>query len=107
MATNKQTTVETTAEAAKGWAAEKARAMAGNDRAAGRFARLADVLLSAELAGERVLPYAEANKRAGLNRGATGDAAASWRLALQRTRQLCDVGPWRVEAEAGRLVLDK
>lgn len=88
------------------WAAERARAVAGNASSATRFAKLADVLLSAELAGERRLTYAEANKRATLARGERGDPAASWRLALQRTRQLCDIGAWRVDAAAGALVRD-
>lgn len=99
MSNTKQTT-ETTPS---GWAAERARAAAGDERAAGRFARLAEVLLTAEVQGEQFISFALANERAGLQRGVKGDAAGSWRLALQRTRQLADIGPWRVDA--GRLAL--
>lgn len=110
MATNKKTPNAKAKQLAEktpaGWAAEKARAMAGNERSAGRFARLADVLLSAETQGQRRLSFAEANKRAGLQRGERGDPAASWRLALQRTRQLVPLA-WRVDAEAGALVRDE
>lgn len=94
-----------TSETKKGWAAEKARAIQGNERSAQRFARLATVLLDAQCQGETVIRFAEVNTRANLSRGGRGDPAASWRLALQRTRQLCDIGPWRVDPDRGALVL--
>lgn len=101
-----------TAPATQGsqWAREKARAIAqgGSGKAAHRFAKLADVLIAAREAGEARLSFAQANERAALRRGATGDAAASWRLALQRTRQVFGAEPavagWRVDAESGALV---
>lgn len=100
------------APAAQGsqWAREKARAIAagGTTRAAHRFAKLADVLQVAHLSGERKLSFAQANERAALRRGETGDACASWRLALQRTRQVFGAEPavagWRVDSEAQCLV---
>jgi hypothetical protein len=92
------------------WAAEKARAIAQGTagKSAFRFAKLADVLLLAELQGETRIAFAEANKRADLARGERGEPAASWRLALQRTRQLADgIGAWQVDADASALVLRK
>lgn len=92
------------------WAREKARAIAqgGSGKSAHRFAKLADVLIAARESGEVRMSFAQANERAALRRGATGDAAASWRLALQRTRQVFGADPavanWRVDAETGSLV---
>ena len=92
------------------WAREKARAIAqgGSGKAAHRFAKLADVLQVAAMAGEHKLSFAQANERANLRRGETGDPVASWRLALQRTRQVFGSDPivsaWRVDAESGALV---
>lgn len=92
------------------WAREKARAIAqgGSGKAAHRFAKLADVLQTAALSGETRLSFAQANERANLRRGETGDPAASWRLALQRTRQVYGADPivaaWRVDTESGALV---
>lgn len=48
-----------------------------DERAAGRFARLAEVLLTAEVQGEQFISFALANERAGLQRGVKGDAAGS------------------------------
>lgn len=92
------------------WAREKARAIAqgGAGKAAHRFAKLAEVLQAAVLSGERRLSFAQANERAALRRGETGDPAASWRLALQRTRQVFGSEPavsaWRVDADTSALV---
>lgn len=108
MATKQTTTEKSTTDTQSGWAAEKARAIAGNDRSAQRFARLAQVLLDAECEGERFLSFAAANERAALARGLRGDPAASWRLALQRTRQLVGgLDGWRVDAERLALVHDR
>lgn len=88
------------------WAREKARAAAGKPGAAARFAKLAQVLLDAETKGEARISFADANTRAGLARGERGNPAASWRLALQRTRQLMPdtFDAWRVDADARALV---
>ena len=100
------------APAAQGsqWAREKARAIAqgGAGKAAHRFAKLADVLQTAALSGEHKLSFTQANERANLRRGETGNPAASWRLALQRTRQVFGSEPtvsaWRVDADTSALV---
>lgn len=88
------------------WAAEKARAAAGKPGAAARFAKLAQVLLEAETKGETRIAFGDANARAGLARGERGNPAASWRLALQRTRQLMPdtFDAWRVDADGRALV---
>ena len=89
------------------WANEKARAIEQGTagKSAFRFAKLADVLLAAEIDGETKITFAECNKRADLARGAKGDPATSWRLALQRTRQLCvGVDSWHVDATQSALV---
>jgi hypothetical protein len=101
------TSTNASASRASQWAREKAKAIAeGNcGRAAFRFAKLADVLLAAEATGEKRITFAEANKRADLARGERGNPAASWRLALQRTRQLSTmVDNWHVDGESGALV---
>lgn len=97
------------------WAREKARLAnaieSGNGadvRSVHRFAKLRDVLVCAALDGETSLSFAEANRRADLARGRTGNPAASWRLALQRTREVfgdaAEVYGWRVDGDAGKLV---
>ena len=88
------------------WAREKARALAGNGNSAARFAKLAQVLIEAESKGETRIGFADANTRAGLARGERGNPAASWRLALQRTRQLmpATLDAWRVDADGRALV---
>ena len=89
------------------WAAEKARAIAQGTagKSAHRFAKLAEVLQYAALEGETKLSFAECNKRAALARGERGEPAASWRLALQRTRQMSNgADGWRVDAEGSALV---
>jgi hypothetical protein len=103
MATTTKTT--TTTEKQKGWASERARALAGDPNAAKRFASLAAVLLDAEAQGERVLSFAELNKRAGLRRGERGDPVRAWASGLRKMRQLVPVGGWQVDAERGAVVL--
>lgn len=91
------------------WAAEKARAIAQgtSGKAAHRFAKLADVLQFAALDGEHKLSFAECNKRAALARGERGKPAASWRPALQRTRQISNgADGWRVDSDASALVYE-
>jgi hypothetical protein len=72
------------------WAAELARVHGGSGTAAKRFTKLADYLCNdvAKPGTTARVSFAAANKACGLNRGATGDAGNSWRLAVQRTRQI-------------------
>jgi hypothetical protein len=85
-----------------GWAREVARAHAGESSRAGlRFYKLADYLVSVAEPGKSVkVSFSQANTGAALNRGATGNPVASWRLALQRTRQLLGGSlPYGIEAK--------
>lgn len=73
------------------WAREMARAHAGVGNAAKRCADLAEAL--AAVAPGKGKPavrvsFAKANELANLRRGATGNPVASWRLAVQRMRQV-------------------
>lgn len=81
---------ETEGGGVSGWAREVARLSSGSsNNAARRFLSLALYLQSVAQPGKTVtVSFAAANAGAGLRRGETGNPAASWRLALQRTRQI-------------------
>lgn len=96
------------------WAREMARRAEGKGGACKRFDALAIALAS--VADKGGCTFAQANQLAGLNRGANGDPAASWRLAVQRMHQsyggreaFAQVHGFTasVDAEGGKLVCTK
>ena len=90
------------------WSAERVRLAQlglGGRSGNGRYARLADMLATAEALGEARVTFAEANARMGSHRAEGPAGAASWRTMLQRFGQV-DPGAagWRIDAEAGAIV---
>lgn len=119
MATKQTTTTTTTtttaqpdtvrAEHRAQWATERARLVAlgdiGGTKGAGRFARMATMLIGAETMGEARITFAQANERMGANRLTGPAGAASWRTLLQRFGQLdATAQRWAIDAETGAFV---
>ena len=115
MATTTTTTTTTTPEPApvrKGWASERATlAASGNLQGKradhyGRYQRLADMLVAAEVVGESSISFAECNRRMQRNRKVGPEGAASWASTLGRFSGLVpEVGRlWRIDAEKGAIV---
>jgi hypothetical protein len=99
---------EQTPEKRAQWSAERVRLAQlglGGRSGNGRYARLADMLATAEALGEARVTFAEANARMGSHRAEGPAGAASWRTMLQRFGQV-DPGAaaWRIDAEAGAIV---
>ena len=105
--------VETGERPLSQWAAERARAMQGEGRAAARFERLAVVLGEAATAGKGkpvTLRFAEVNAATGDRRGeGAADASARWVSALAKLRQLSGGAlpgfTAKVDREAGCIVV--
>jgi hypothetical protein len=98
MQANKQTATDNST--VKGWAREKAQAVAGTKAPRSQHQRIYDALYMLAQSGVTELSFDDANKATGLQRGARGDAVASWALALSKSRTIVGDHGWSVDRTA-------